>query len=75
MPNPTRRKTHSMRDQNKSKPPPTLGPDITAAAGRQLRIIYADFVEGVPEHCAELLRRLDEPSNEGSKKAPTPPTI
>jgi hypothetical protein len=65
-----------MSDQNESKRAPTLAPDIMAAVGRQLRVIYADIVaEGVPEHFAEILRRLDEPSNEGSKNAPTPPTI
>jgi Anti-sigma factor NepR len=51
-----------MSDQNESKPAPMLGPDIRAAVGRQLRAIYADIVaEGVPEHFAEILRRLDEP--------------
>jgi hypothetical protein len=52
-----------MSDQNESKPAPRLGPDIMAAVGRQLRVIYADIVaEGVPEHFAEILRRLDEPN-------------
>jgi Anti-sigma factor NepR len=55
-------KSRSMSDQNESKPAPRLGPDIRAAVGRQLRVIYADIVaEGVPEHFAEILRRLDEP--------------
>jgi hypothetical protein len=59
-----------MSDQNESKPAPTLGPDIMAAVGRQLRVTFADIVaEGVPEHFAEILRRLDEPSDEGSKNA------
>jgi Anti-sigma factor NepR len=73
--NPTRRKSRSMSDQNESKRAPSLGPDIMAAVGRQLRVIYADIVaEGVPAHFAEILRRLEEPSHEGSKNAPTPPT-
>jgi len=51
-----------------------LGADIMAAIGRQLRLMYAEIVaQGVPEHFAEILRRLDEPSNEGSKNEPTPP--
>jgi hypothetical protein len=29
----------------------------------------------VPERFAEILRRFDEPSNEGSKNEPTPPAI
>jgi hypothetical protein len=65
-----------MSDQNESKPAPTLGPDIMAALGQQLRVVYADLVaEGVPEPFAAILRRLDEPSNEGSKGGQTPPTI
>ncbi len=37
-----------------------------AAIGRELRRMYAGIVsEGVPERCAEILHRLDEPSNEG----------
>ena len=36
------------------------------AIGRELRAMYNDIVaEGVPERFAEILRRLDEPSNEG----------
>jgi hypothetical protein len=63
-----------MSDQNESKPAPTLGSDVMAAVGRQLRVVYADIVaEGVPEHFSEILRRLDEPSNDGSKNAQTPP--
>ena len=69
-------KIRSMSDQNESKPAPTLGPDIMAHFGRQLRAMYADIVaEGVPERFAEILRPLDELSNEGSKNEPTPPTI
>jgi hypothetical protein len=64
-----------MSDQNESKPAPALGPDIMAAVGRQLRVVYADIVaEGVPEPFAEILRRLDAPSDEGSKSHQTPPT-
>jgi hypothetical protein len=54
----------------------TLGPDIMAHLGRQLRATYDHIVaEGLPERLAEILRRLDEPSNEDSNNEPTPPTI
>jgi hypothetical protein len=46
------------------------------AIGRELPATYADtIVEGVPERFAEILHKLDEPSNEGTKYDPTPPTI
>jgi hypothetical protein len=35
----------------------------------------SSIAEGVPERFAEILRRLDEPGNEGSKNDPTQPTI
>jgi Anti-sigma factor NepR len=72
---PTRRKA-LMSDQNESTPAPALGPDVMAAIGRQLRLLFVEIIaEGVPERFAEILRRLDEPSNEDSKNEPTPPTI
>jgi Anti-sigma factor NepR len=44
--------------------------------GRELRRMYADIVaERVPERFAEILRKLDESNNEGSKNEPTPPTL
>jgi hypothetical protein len=65
-----------MSDQNQNKRAPALGPEVIRAIGRELRRLYADIIaEGVPQHFAEILRRLDEPSNEGSKNDPTPPTI
>ena len=65
-----------MSDNNETKPPPTLGPEVMAVIGREMRRLYADIiVDGVPERFAEILRKLDEPSNEGSKNEPTPPTI
>jgi hypothetical protein len=55
-----------MSDNNENKPAPTLGPYVMRAIGRELRAMYNDIVaEGVPERFAEILRRLDEPSNEG----------
>jgi Anti-sigma factor NepR len=39
---------------------------MLAAIGRELRRMYESIVaEGVPERFAEILRRLDEPSDEG----------
>jgi hypothetical protein len=58
-----------MSDQNESKPAPTLGPDIMAAIGRELRRMYAEIIaEGVPERFAEILRKLNDPSNEGQTR-------
>jgi hypothetical protein len=58
-----------MSDNNESKPAPALGPYVMAAIGRELRRMYADTIaEGVPERFAEILRRLDEPSNEGEAR-------
>ena len=35
------------------------------AIGRELGLMYAEIIaEGVPERFSEILRRLDEPSNE-----------
>jgi Anti-sigma factor NepR len=63
-------------DNNESKPSAALGPEAMKVIGRELREMYADIIaEEVPERFAEILRRLDEPSNGGSKNDPTPPTI
>jgi hypothetical protein len=63
------RQSRSMNDNNESKPAPTLGPDIMAAIGRELRLLYADIIAaGVPERFVEILRRLDDPSNEGETR-------
>ena len=54
----------------------TLGPDTMAHLGRHLCAMYDHIIaEGVPEQFAEIVRPLDEPSNEGSRKEPTPLTI
>jgi Anti-sigma factor NepR len=38
-----------------------LGTDITVRVGQQLRVIYGDVMDqGVPDRCAELLKRLDD---------------
>jgi hypothetical protein len=45
-----------------------LGPDIKAKIGQQLRLMYGEVVnQGVPERFIEILRGLDDPSDEGSK--------
>jgi Anti-sigma factor NepR len=56
-----------MSDKNRNKPPPVLGPDVRKVLGRALQAVYADIIaEGVPERFVAILRRLDEPSDEGS---------
>jgi Anti-sigma factor NepR len=58
-----------LSDNNESKPEPALLPDTIAAIGRELRRMYADIIaEGVPERFAEILRKLDHPSNEGETR-------
>ena len=58
-----------MSGQNDSKPPPTLGPEVMTAIGRELRRMYAEIIaEGVPERFAEIVRKLDEPGNEGETR-------
>jgi Anti-sigma factor NepR len=65
-----------MSDEDQRRPAPTLDLDTMMAIGRELRQMYADIIaEGVPERFAEILRRLDEPNNVGSKNDPTPPSI
>ncbi len=40
-----------------------------AVIGRELRAMYADIIaEGVPERFAEILRRLDDATNEGEPR-------
>ena len=51
-----------------------LSADSMAAIGRELRLKYKEIIaEGMPERFAKIPRRLDEPSNEGSKDQPTSP--
>jgi Anti-sigma factor NepR len=52
-------------DENQNRPP-AIAPAVIRAIGRELRAMYAHIIaEGVPERFAEILRRLDEPNNEG----------
>ena len=43
-----------------SKTSGTLGPDIQAKIGKQLRAYYDGLIEPIPERFVELLERLDE---------------
>jgi hypothetical protein len=54
------------------KPVAKLGTDVKVKIGQQLRVVYDDIVgQGVPERFVEILRGLDDPSDdEGSKNEP-----
>ena len=43
----------------------TLGPEIQAKIGKQLRAYYAGLIEPTPERFVELLRELDKPGRKG----------
>ncbi|HEY6255452.1 MAG TPA: NepR family anti-sigma factor [Xanthobacteraceae bacterium] len=43
----------------------SLGPEIQAKIGKQLRAYYAGLIEPPPERFVELLRKLDKPVGEG----------
>jgi hypothetical protein len=43
----------------------TLGPDIQAKIGKQLRAYYAGLIEPTPDRFVDLLRELDKPGGEG----------
>jgi hypothetical protein len=46
-----------------------LGPDIKAKIGQQLRLMYGEVVDqGVPDRFAEMLKRLDDATDRGSKE-------
>jgi hypothetical protein len=46
-----------------------LGPDIKAKIGQQLRLMYGQVVDrGVPNRFVEMLKRLNDPTGEGSKE-------
>jgi hypothetical protein len=43
------------------------------AIGRELRLMYADIIsQGVPDYFAAILRRLDDPNDEGSTPLAAP---
>jgi Anti-sigma factor NepR len=67
------RQSQSMKLQGSDmKPVAKLGTEVKAKIGQQLRIIYDDIVgQGVPERFVEILRGLDDPTDdEGSKNEP-----
>jgi Anti-sigma factor NepR len=45
----------------RGKNPASLGPDIQAKIGKQLRAYYAGLIEPTPDRFVELLRQLDKP--------------
>jgi hypothetical protein len=61
----------SPMDLHGSEPTPVakLGPEVKARIGQQLRLMYSEVVnQGVPDRFVEILRGLDDPTDEGSKK-------
>jgi hypothetical protein len=53
-------------DSTGDKNPSGLNREIQSKIGQQLRAMYDDVVqEGVPDRFADLLRRLDNPSDQG----------
>jgi hypothetical protein len=55
-----------------STPVAKLGPEIKAKIGQQLRLMYSEVVnQGVPERFVDILRGLDDPTDEGSKHEPS----
>jgi hypothetical protein len=59
-----------MRTQmNPKKNEVRLGRDAQIRIGQQLRALYDDVVnEGVPDHIADLVRKLSEQDDEGSRE-------
>ena len=53
------------------KPVAKLGTDVKAKIGQQLRQMYDEIVDqGVPDRFAQILRGLDDPTDESSKNEP-----
>jgi hypothetical protein len=51
--------------QDRGKASANLGPEIQAKIGKQLRAYYAGLIEPPSERFVELLRKLDDPADEG----------
>ncbi len=50
---------------------PKLGREVMAAIGHELRLLYREIIiEGVPERFTAILRKLDDPRDEGLKNEP-----
>jgi hypothetical protein len=53
-----------------ASPPVKLGADIKVRVGQQLRVVYGDVMDqGVPDRCAEILKRLDDLKDETEEQA------
>ena len=66
---PSQRKTRSDVRGAEANPVIKLGPDIKAKIGQQLRLMYSEVVDqGVPDRFVEMLKRLDDPTEGGSKQ-------
>jgi hypothetical protein len=53
------------RTATSPKPEARLGREVQARIGQQLRAVYNDVVsQGVPDHLADLVRRLSEQDSE-----------
>ena len=44
----------------------SLGPDIQAKIGKQLRAYYAGLIEPTPDRFVALLRELEKPGDKGT---------
>jgi len=66
---PSRHRTKIDPQESGVNPQAALGPEAKAKIGHQLRMMYDEVVnQGVPDRFAEILRGLDSPTDEGSKK-------
>lgn len=68
---PWRRTDMEPQGSQGSEPAPVarLGPHVKMIIGQKLGDMYAPILkEGVPDRFADILRGLDDPSDEGSKE-------
>ena len=65
---PSRRKTPMELQGSEVIPMGELSADVMTKIGEQLRLMYDEVVkQGVPDRFAEILRRLDPPTDGGSE--------
>jgi hypothetical protein len=65
---PSRHKTPMELQRWELSPVGALSPEVMDKIGEQLRLMYDEVVnQGVPDRFAELLRRLDAPTEGGSE--------
>jgi Anti-sigma factor NepR len=57
-----------LKEPKRRKGGASLGPDIQAKIGKQLRAYYGGLIEPPPERFIELLRELDKPDDKGSSE-------